>query len=102
MAWSSLTRLEHWVVAVALLVLLLTAITSTGMLPPRSFISMAAGFVMLTASAVELVLFLWLCGKRIWSSSASNRPKRTSLLAAALGALPVMAVGLRLMLEGNQ
>jgi hypothetical protein len=93
------TNLERSGIAVALVVLVLTAITSAGLLPPRSLVSMAAGFVMLAASAVALLIFSWLIVRHARSGKALGRFAWLALLVAGAGAAPAVFVGVWLMVQ---
>ena len=98
-AMASLSWLERLVVAIALLVLLLTIVTSTGMLPRRSFASMTAGFVMLGTSGVELACVCWLVAIHLSAKRRLERRSLAALLVGIAGATPALVVALRLLAQ---
>jgi hypothetical protein len=98
-AWASLSWLERMVVAIALLVLLLTAVTSSGILPQRSFASMTAGFVMLGASGIELLCVCWLVATHLLVRRRLERRSFAVVLVGIVGATPVLVVAVRLLAE---
>lgn len=93
------TRLERAGIFLAVLVLILTVVTSTGLLPRRSFASMVAGLVMLLSSGAELLLLFWLVGQHVWAGKVLSRSAWTTMLFAATGAMPAIVVGVRMVIH---
>ena len=101
MRWSSLSRLERAIVITGLLVMLLSIVTSSGMLPHRSFASMTAGFVMLAASSVDLGCLCWLVARRLTNRDRGGRYFFAVLLIGIAGAAPIVVVAMRLLGESR-
>ncbi|MFG6458752.1 hypothetical protein [Roseateles sp. BYS96W] len=96
---TPISRIERIIVALALLVLLLTVITSSGMLPQRSFTSLLAGFAMLGASGAEVVCLCWLIARKVSSGNPSGRKIGVAVLAGIAGAAPAVVTVVRLLVE---
>jgi hypothetical protein len=95
--WSTLSRLERSLVVVAICVLLLTCVISSGLLPRRSWASMTAGFFMLSAIIVEPLLLSWFIAQRIARRIKWERQAWIVLMLGIAGALPAVVIGMRLL-----
>lgn len=95
----SMSFLERLVIAAAWIVLILTIATSAGMLPRRSFASMVAGFVMLTASGLDSLCVCWLGARHLLTKRGPGRRSLVVLLVGMLGSVPILVVTVRLFVE---
>jgi len=95
----SVSFLERVVIVGAWGVLLLTIVTASGMLPTRSFASMATGFVMLGTSCVTFICVCWVSIRHLLTKRRSGRRFLAVLLAGILASLPIMVITVRLLAQ---
>lgn len=86
-------RLEKAIIATALFSLLLIGLTSSGILPRRSFASMSVGFLSLSAMAVEPVLLSWFVVRQIMNRGERPRHWWVVVLVGIAGSVPAFALG---------
>lgn len=86
-------KLEKAIIATALLILLLIGLTSSGILPRRSFASMSVGFLSLNAMAAEPVLLFWFVVRQIMNKGDRLRHWWVVLLVGIAGSVPAFILG---------
>jgi len=100
MFWISLSRPERLVIAIAMLVFLVVLVIASEIIPKRSFSSIAAGFLLLTASTFSLAGAGWLVMLHLIGRCREKRNLAVAVVAGLAGAVPVLVVTIRLLTQG--